>query len=333
MRRALLCGLLAALLLTGCALAEIYEGVTAAARVEVVEAETGGVLDALEVRQGERVEAGQSIGSVRSTRVFASQDGTVARISVGEGDEAQGTILEIAPVERYQIYCTVSEAYDSAESSLVHCGEELYIKCTENGTHRGVGVITGIDGEEFHVMTVGGELYVGETVYLYRDADFTKKQRVGIGTVLGSDTQIYEGSGTVVRLHVAEGEYVERGELLYELAEAQNCAVVAPMSGIVTEIYASSGERVEAGQSVAGIVSPEDIRVEIHVDETAAARLEVGEAVEMVFDADESETPAKGAVTRISRIAADGLYTVQIRPEECSELLLGMSVSVYIEDK
>lgn len=333
MRRALLCSLLAALLLTGCALAEIYEGVTVAARVETAEAETGGVLDVLEVRQGERVEAGQSIGSIRTTRVFASQDGTVARISVGEGEEAQGTILEIAPVERYQIYCTVSEAYDSAENTLVHCGEEVYIKCTENGTHRGVGVITAIDGEEFHVMTVGGELYVGETVYLYRDTDFSKKQRVGIGTVLGSDTQSYEGSGTVVKLHVEEGEYVERGELLYELAEDQNCAVLAPLSGIVTEVYASSGERVEAGQSIASIVSPEDIRVEIYVDEASAARLEDGEAVELVFDADESETPVQGTVTRISRIAEDGLYTVQIRPEAQTELLLGMRVSVYTEDK
>lgn len=43
--------------------------------------------------------------------------------------------------------------------------------------------------------------------------------------------------------------------------------------------------RVGAGQSVAGVVSPEDIRVEIHVDEA------------------------------------------------CAELLLGMSVSVYTEDK
>ena len=195
MHKILLAGVLAVCMLTSAALAEVYQGTVAASSEIQVAAASDGILEALNAEAGSTVSKGDVLGALRTTRVFASQDGTVASIRLLEGEEADGTVMEIYPVERYQIYCTVDKAYQSAESTLVRPGERVYIKCTYNGTHRGVGIITQIDGDEYRVLAIGGELYVGETVYLYRDEDFSTKQRVGIGTVVTNDTEIYEAEG------------------------------------------------------------------------------------------------------------------------------------------
>ena len=333
MRKALLAGVLAVLMLTSTALAEVYEGTVVAASSVSVKAGAGGVLSALSAEAGEFVEEGDVIGSVRTTRVFAAQDGTVARIETHEGEEADGTVLEIYPVEKYQIYCTVNKAYQSADSTLVHSGEQVYIKCTANGTHRGVGLITQIDGDEFRVLAIGGELYVGETVYLYRDEEFSSKQRVGIGTVVTNDTEVYEADGKIVRMHVEEGEFVERGELLYEIADGDGSEILAPESGIISEMTAAKGEKVEAEQTILTLVPMDRLRIEIRVDETAAAQLRQGEEVQIVYTADPLERTAAGVIEEIFRISEDGMFSVRIIPETTEGLKLGLTASVRTQEE
>ena len=73
-----------------------------------------------------------------------------------------GTVLEISPTSRYTVYCTVDGAYGDPETELVHTGEQLYLRCTANGTHRAVGVVTSIDGAEIELPTaleLGGSVY------------------------------------------------------------------------------------------------------------------------------------------------------------------------------
>lgn len=327
MRKTLLAGVLAVCMLTSAALAEVYEGTVAAASEIQVEAASGGLLETLNVDAGCCVEEGDVLGSVRTTRVFASQDGTVASIGVQEGEEADGTVLEIRPVEQYQIYCTVDKAYQSAASTLVHSGERVYIKCTANGTHRGVGIITQIDGDEFRVLAIGGELYVGETVYLYRDEDFSTKQRVGIGTAVAGDTQVYEAEGTIVRMHVAEGEYVERGELLYEIADGDP-EIHAPERGVVAEVSVRQGDKIEVEQTILTLVPEGQFLVEIHADETSAAQLAEGNQVEITYPSDPQERIWTGSVSEISRIADEEGYCVKILPDSTEGLKLGMTAEV-----
>ena len=331
MHKILLAGVLAMCMLNSAALAEVYEGTVAAASEIQVESASGGVLEALNASVGSSVKEGDALGSVRAEKVFATQDGTVASIGVGEGEEAGGTVLEIYPVERYQIYCTVNSAYQSAGSTLVHSGEQVYIKCTANGTHRGVGVITQIDGDEFRVLTIGGELYVGETVYLYRDADFSTAQRVGVGTVVTSDTEVYEDSGTIVRMHVEEGEYVERGELLYEIADGET-EILAPESGIVTGLNVQQGDRIESEQTVLTLVPEGQLCIEIRVEETSAARLTEGDAVEITYPSDSQERIWTGVISEISRIADEESYCVKILPDSTEGLKLGMTAKVRTQE-
>lgn len=320
--------LLALVTLATPALAEVYEGSTAALSTVVIRAKAGGSVEAVHVLAGQRVDAGNALVALRSEKTFASQDGTVSLVNAEVGETVSGTVLEIMPQERYTIYCTVDKAYQSAGSTLIHSGETVYVKCTTDGTHRAVGVITEVDGAEYRVLTVGGELYVGETVYLYRDADFTTAQRVGIGTVVVTDTQAYEADGELTLLRVSQGDYVERGQLLYATYGGE---ITAPQGGIVASVSCAAGDAVEEDQAVAELVPDGQVCVEIQVDETEAARLQVGDAAQLIPAGQEDEDAFPGTVAEISAIAESGQYAVQIVPDAETSLPLGMSVSVRVE--
>ncbi len=314
MKKRILTAALALACLTGGALAEVYDGVTVAAATEAVPAESGGTVETACVQAGSVVAQGELLAGLRTRKVFAAEDGTVARILCGEGAKLDGPALELAPVSRYTIRCSVEDAYQSAASTRVRVGETLYIRCDSNGTHRGTGVITKIEGNEYQVDATGGEFYVGEAVRLFRDAGFTRSQRVGYGTVLVSDVQRYEGQGTLTKLHVSEGEYVERGELLFECADGTQTELYAPAAGIVTEAV-EAGATLQAHQTAFAIAPLSGLRVELSLDETAAAALEIGESVELIYAGDPDETVYTGTVEFISQIPEDGAYKVRIEPE------------------
>lgn len=320
--------MLALAALSAPALAEVYEGTTVTLSTLAVTAEASGVVEALDVQAGQRVAAGDRLASLRSEKTFASQDGTVSLIYAEAGDDVSGEVLEIMPLERYTIHCTVDKAYQSAESTLIHGGETVYVKCTADGTHRAIGVVTEIDGEEYQVLTLGGELYVGETVYLYRDDAFTASQRVGIGTVVTSDTQVYKAEGRLTLLRVDEGDTVERGQLLYAIGGGE---IAALAGGIVASVACQPGDSVARDQVVAEIVPEDEIGVEIRVDESAVAAIAPGAAATLTFAGREEEDAVPGTVASVSAIADSGEYVVRIRPDEPEALSIGMSVEVRLE--
>jgi len=321
--------LLLALLLSASALAEVYEGTTVALTTAAVTAEASGQLQALDATVGSRVNAGDVLMALKPERLFAAQDGSVSLVNAQVGDEVDGTLLELMPLERYLIHCTVDKAYQNTESMLVHSGETVYVRCTADGTHRAVGVLTEIEGDEYRVATLGGELYLGETVYLYRDADFTASQRVGIGTVVANDTQDYEASGTVTRLLVGEGDGVERGQLLCEVNGGD---IEAPVSGIVSAIVVGKGDSIEAGQVLAEIVPDGQVCVEIQVGEADISGFARGQKVTLTQTCDPEERAFGGTVVECAWTAQDAEYTVRILPEEGMNLPLGLSVTVRTED-
>lgn len=318
-----------ALLLTAAASAEVYEGKTAAMRVHEVYAE--GTAETICAEVGQIVSEGEALLTLRTQKVFATQDGTVARILAAEGETVDGAVLEIAPKALYTVYCTAEGAYALAETGLLHPGETVYLRCTADGTHRAVGVVTNPDGDEYRVETVGCELYVGEVVKLYRDADFSSDQCVGVGTVLSTETEEYAAEGTVVRLCVSEGETVERGQLLCEICASEETAVAAPVSGVVTELAAAPGGELRSDEAVVAIVRNEDIRVEIDVDEAQAATLRPGDRVELTFAADSDGETAMGTIEKILCIAENSAYRAYIVPDETDDLRIGQSVTVRTE--
>ncbi len=320
--------LLAALALAASpALAETYAGTTVASRTTALVSASGGVLESLSLLPGQSVAAGETVGSTRAEKVFAAWDGTVALCCAEEGDSVDGAVLEILPTSRYTVYCTVDGAYNDPETELVHIGEQLYLRCTANGTHKAVGVVTSIDGTEYQVEVIGGELYVGETVNLYRDADFSAARRVGVGTAVGAEPIEYSASGTLIELCVQEGEIVERGELLFTWAQADETQIICPADGVVTSVLVAPGDMLQSGQSVAELVQPEDVRIEVQLSAADAARIQIGDAATYIRADDPTETPRSAIVEGVSAIADGEGYVALLVPEDF-DLPLGLSVEV-----
>ena len=331
MRKRMIAILAAWLALQCFACAEVYSGVTTALSEIKVCAEADGVLEHVYAEEGAAVKAGDLLAEYQTDKFFASQDGRVAALHCDVGDQCGESVLEIMPMEKYRIYCTVDSAYSSPECMIVHSGEQLYIKCTANGTHRGIGIVTNISESEYDVLTVGGEFHAGETVYLYRDAEFSTKQRVGIGTVVENDVEKYEAEGTIVRLHVSKGEEIERGEILFETVPGRETGIYSTVDGIVSSVDASVGESVQKGQVLASVVPKEKICAEISVNETAIAAFHTGARVKMIFTADRNETPASGTVIGIADVNSNGLYRILIAPDETDGLYLGMTLEAFME--
>lgn len=313
------------------ALAETYAGTTVASRTTALVSASGGVLESLSLLPGQSVAAGETVGSTRAEKVFAAWDGTVALCCADAGDAVDGTVLEISPTSRYTVYCTVDGAYSDPETELVHIGEQLYLRCTANGTHKAVGVVTSIDGAEYQVEVIGGELYVGEVVNLYRDADFSAAQRVGVGTAVVAEPIEYSASGTLIELCVTEGEEVERGELLFTWAQADSTQIVSPAGGVVASVLVAPGDVLKIGQTVAELVQPGDVRIQVQLTAADAARIQFGDAATYIRADDPTETPRSAIVEGVSAIADGEGYVALLIPEDF-DLPLGLSVEVHIDE-
>lgn len=329
MIKRILAAMAALVMLFSNALAERLSGVIAARESVRVTLSAQGTLERVPVKPGDMVAKGALLAELATDRTFSIEDGVVARTLAEAGDTVNGTVLEIAPLNRYTIYCTVDSAYGSSTAKLVHAGEAVYIKCTANGTHRGTGVVTQVDGGEYRVTATGGVLLVGETVYLYRSQNFTFRKRIGIGTVLAADMVTYEAEGTLVRLDVEEGEYVQRGELLFESCSAEAPALTAPADGILLSC-AAQGATLAAGTEAFVLAPLDSLCVEAQISAQTAGSIAPGDGVGIILAGDPEEAPRAGRVLEISGSAADdGTYTLRIA---CDDLppRLGLTAEVEI---
>ena len=317
MTKKLLAAALALLTLFGSAVAERCVGAIAARESARITLSAQGTLARVAVKPGDVVARGETLGELATDRVFAREDGVVVRVLAASGDTVSGEVLEIAPVNRYTLYCTVDEAYNTSAMMLVHVGETVYVKCTADGTHRAAGIITQVNGSEYRVATTGGELLMGETVYLYRDAGFSTRRRVGIGTVLAADTVTYEAEGTLAMVDVYEGEYVQRGELLYAVSQSEETTLTAPVDGIVLSC-AAQGATLAAGELAFEIAPADSLCVEAQVSEQVAGRAVPGGTCWVILAGEPEEKPREATVLEVSgnadddntntlRVACDGL--------------------------
>ena len=306
-------------------LADTWTGQVVAADLTEITAGADGQLREWSLRQGQTVTAGDHLGSTEAESYYAPADGTVAALHAEAGDTVSGTVLEIDPVSRYRVVCTVSGAKQTVENTLIHIGETLYIKCTADGTHRAVGRVISLDGSEYEMETLGGELYVGETVYIYRDLEFSSDARVGTGTVVASDTIACEGSGKLLTLQVEEGDTVERGQLLYTTASDAETEVRAPVDGVVTEVLAEKGSVVSKDQILAWVAGGAVLQITAPEEETAD--FSVGQRLNFTRGDDPHDTLYGATVSRILHHVSDASVTVELKPDEAG-LPIGLSIEV-----
>ena len=326
MKNRILPALLAAMItaLAGTAAADSWNGTAAPADITPVTAPAEGLLEELNLLEGETAEAGETVGNIRLEKVFATFDGTVAALAVLEGETADGTVLEIAPESLYTLVCTVDSVAQTPETALIHAGERMYVRCTADGTHRAEAVVTAVNGAEFTAETTAGELYVGEAVWLYRDEE--ARIRVGKGTVTVHETVTVASRGTIRNLRVQAGDTVERGQWLYSVASGEETEIILPVSGIVTEVKAGAGEKVAADQELAAVAA--GCVLQIRVSSEEVTRFRTGMTCRYFRGDDPHETAYKCTVERILLEEGQTEAVVELRPEEGTLLPLGLSVRV-----
>ncbi|MFZ5919328.1 MAG: HlyD family efflux transporter periplasmic adaptor subunit [Chloroflexota bacterium] len=129
---------------------------------------------------------------------------------------------------------------------------------------------------------------------------------------------------------------VEQAQLALDRlrAQAADARIVAPGSGVVLEVMARPGDALAEGMALILMTSPAAVEARTTVIEEDLPLVQVGQTVDLFFDA-RPDVTVQGHVTRIvpRREAASDrpLYPVYITPDELPEgLAPGMTVDVSI---
>lgn len=341
-----LAGLLCMLMLIpGAAMMEeTFDGAVVAGDAVLVTAPYGGTVEKVHIRQGQLLEAGDEIAVMETSRVVASEDGTIRGIFARVGDDSSGTAMYLAPVSKYTVSATVSKAASTAETRYVTIGEKVYIRCSKDGTHRARGVITAVNGTGYTVETTAGELYMEETVYIYRAEDYDDELCIGSGTVSRTDAVAVKGTGSILRMHVQDGENVERGQLLFETVDGvitdgviADPRVTASVGGVAAEVRVQTGQKVNQGDVLLTVYQPEDYQIRFSIPEELLSSVKIGAAARIYFNWNEDKSePCSGVVTEVSYVGSQSaggetMYDGYITFEADESVRLGMNVTVVLE--
>ena len=345
--------LLAVLTLPAFALAETtFDGAVVASEAVSVTAPFGGTVASFSLRPGSKITLGDRIASIETNKVYATADGTVTGLFAQVGDSVEnvvaryGAVMYVVPTSKYTITADIEKAYNSSENKYINIGETLYLSCTSDGGHKAVGTVVSASGTTYTVETVSGELLMEETVNLYRDAARTRKSRVGRGTVGRTGEIAVTGSGSILRLHVKDGDQVSRGDLLFETVTgefdglyATTNDILSTVSGVVASVNTSAGATINKGDTVLTVYTMDALQIEISVGEYDLVSIKEGDTVSISFNYDEDkDEQTTGTVDMISHLStsednseASYLAYVNFTPNE--DVRIGMTAVVSTIDE
>ncbi|MEK7067001.1 MAG: HlyD family efflux transporter periplasmic adaptor subunit [Patescibacteria group bacterium] len=90
--------------------------------------------------------------------------------------------------------------------------------------------------------------------------------------------------------------------------QIQGSSLIAPLDGVVSEIYARKGEMIKSGEQILSIFPLSNAQVEVDLNQSVAEKIKVGDQAEVLFPGD-SKISMKGKVTNKdggkARIALD----------------------------
>ena len=246
------------------------------------------------------------------------------------------------------------KAFNKSENYFIHRGERVYLICVADGTHKGTGIISGMTETGYNIEVTGGEFYLEEKVYVYRDENLSKESRIGTGKVKRSDPVKVETQGeggSVLKLHVANGDFVERGELLFETVDgildgyyAPDNTIKSPVDGVIYSVDKKPGETAAKGDTLMQLIPSKSFQVEFDVQEADLFLLKVGQPVTMELYWDNAaEKTYKGEIVAISHMnvepAANAeqtstkkVYKAYASFEADDRIRLGMSMQIYLTD-
>lgn len=313
----------------------VLNGIVAAADVERITAPYAGEVISLLLREGDAVTAGMEAATMSPNIVRAPCSGTVT-LFAARGDNAAdvqqlyGALACIEPDARYQVAASILTDSCLPQNQLVHPGETVYLCCTNDGLHSGVGTVTAVNGSSFSVLVTAGDFLFGEAVDICRRGDCTGDDCIGTGTLSRIDPVYCTGEGLVVSEFVGSGMHVEAGDELYELAPTWDAHfVMHEATGVVAEVCVQEGDRVEAGDTLALVWPDEAMRVILHVPEALLADYACSSLVSLTF-ADGRTTD--GRIVWVSMVpeasTGDPQWEAHIAFEPDASTRYGMNVEV-----
>ena len=254
-----------------------------------------GTVDTVYVREGDTVSKGDTIATLKTTKVYAGEDGTV-RLFGSVGDSASmvtdryGAVAYVEPELVFTISGSTKYAYSTTENKLIHPGETVYLRSKTSTTHKGTGVVTEVSGTSYTVEVLDGNLEISESINIYRDETYLDTSRIGRGSTSRVEYSAYEGSGVIVRYGVKNGAAVKKGDLLFETVEGDYAGdsadidcIKATADGVIGSLSISNGSSVTAGDTVCTLYPDGALRIEASVDEESLAYMPVGTAVKISF--------------------------------------------------
>ena len=296
------------------------------------------------VETGEKVEAGQELMSLKTVKVYASQDGVISGVFGQEGEDAEtvaaryGAMMYLEGENLYTASVSVSKAYSSVETMTVHPGEKVYVQCRNVSARAGTGVITAIDGTNYTVMVTSGEFLPGDSVDIYRDEAHTDKMRIGRGSISRVSPEAVTATGAIVRLNVKDGDRVHKGDVLMETLEgsfdgyvSSGTQVPSPLDAVIQTVAAEAGAAVTKGAALFQLIPLDELLVETSVYADDLKNIRVGDPVTVELESDESKV-YEGVIRFISALPTEGeeevTYRVLVDFAPDAEAALGMSVIV-----
>lgn len=324
-------------------------GNVVAGETALVTAPYGGRLGAFNVREGDLVTADQVLFSVVPTEVYAPCDGTVVGLRPDVGDDAAfiqdryGALLYLEPTNPFLIETSTENAYNASENHNIHIGEMVYIESRTYFNKSGVGYVTDVDGENYTVEVFGGNLVLHDEVAIYREPDFVGHSKIGSGTITRNKMVPITSEGSVLTMHIIEGDSVRRGDLLLEMVQGTlpgntkpQRDIVAGVSGIVATIAATAGGEATAQQVLATIYPTDGLQIAATVHELDLYAISVGDAVRIDFLGLRTEEPTMGRVESISALnvseSGDAQYHVYVSFQTEAQIRMGMSATIYVNE-
>ena len=333
----------AALTLTAsCALAATADAKIVAPNTEKITAPFAGTLLPFDYETGDSVSARETLFTLDTTPVYATQAGTVSAVFASVGDDASGVaahygaLAVIAPKNALYIDASTDQAYNDADNRYIHAGETLYLKLSND---KGTGVVTSVSGKKYTVEILSGSFDVDDTVRCFRESTTPSDSEVGRGKVTRyADVQVNANSGRIAAVHVKPGDAVEVGDLLFELVDAQSeknasRSIAASKDGVITSMNTASGAQVYRGQLLCEVADLSTLELSAEVDELDLNSIAVGDTLSYTLDAFDSET-FTGTVTQIYSVGTKKqnatYFDVRITLPAGKTLLPGMNGTVTI---
>ncbi len=349
MKKHCVAALLALCLTPSLAAAELeLDGSVEASRVYTLLAPYSGVAGDINARAGDEIAQGEALLTLSTTAVYADFDGTVTGVFAQPGDSAAsvqeryGALLYMERDALYTASCSTSGAGSDNDNKIVHAGEHVFVRSTEDTDRRGEGVVTGVEGRGYTVeVTDAGTLRVSERVRIYRDADYRSEHCIGTGSLSRIDPTAVTAEGYVLAMYAQAGERVSRGDLLAEMVpdalagmQGGDGAVYMPEAGVLLEVRTSGGERVEKDAPLLTYCPLGALEAVFTADEDDLQQLSVGDGLTVTLDAYPDE-PLRGTVSAISGVGErDGgrtRFDVTVTLEDNDLARVGMSATAEKE--